>query len=178
MDSKLKKKTFRFYILFERIIKGKCRYSYRTGTCDVPGVVKVSYRKTIFGTYRSRKPDPGKMLNPCQFIKAIFWHKLRPKSAWTHPWIISWKENSFFSISVFKFWLFYMNYLQMDSQEVLPVYPYRDDGLPVYHAIRNYVLRILKHYYGKNVFHALTNIIWSSYEKRNKLNLRLKKKYM
>ena len=38
--------------------------------------------------------------------------------------------------------------IQMDSLDVIPVYPYRDDGLLIYNSIRIYVSRILKNYYG------------------------------
>ena len=35
------------------------------------------------------------------------------------------------------------------DKDVLPVFPYRDDGLLVYEVIKTYASKIVKHYYGR-----------------------------
>jgi arachidonate 5-lipoxygenase len=33
--------------------------------------------------------------------------------------------------------------------KILPYYPYRDDGVPLYNAIKKYVTRVIHYFYGK-----------------------------
>ena len=35
------------------------------------------------------------------------------------------------------------------DEEILPYYPYREDALPLHCAIKTYVSKVVKHYYGK-----------------------------
>jgi arachidonate 5-lipoxygenase len=34
--------------------------------------------------------------------------------------------------------------------EILPYYPYRDDGVPLYKLIRDYVTKVLNFFYGRS----------------------------
>ena len=43
------------------------------------------------------------------------------------------------------------------DKDVLPEFPYRDDGLLVYEAIKTYVSKIIKYYYGK-IFRLILSI--------------------
>ena len=36
--------------------------------------------------------------------------------------------------------------------EILPYYPYRDDAIPLHNAIKNYVRKVVEHYYGEYHF--------------------------
>ena len=55
----------------------------------------------------------------------------------------------------------------MDSN-VLPVYPYRDDGMFIYNAIKNYVSAVLKIYYGNENILNVHGIMRPQFIKRDK----------
>ena len=42
------------------------------------------------------------------------------------------------------------------DKDVLPVFPYRDDGLLLYNAIKTYVTKIINYFYGRSnyLFHG------------------------
>ena len=44
------------------------------------------------------------------------------------------------------------------EKDVLPVYPYRDDGLLLYNAIKTYVTKIINHFYGRFYYKFTTTI--------------------
>lgn len=49
------------------------------------------------------------------------------------------------------------------DKDVLPVFPYRDDGLLVYEAIKTYISKIIKYYYGKilRLILSISSIVYS-----------------
>lgn len=40
---------------------------------------------------------------------------------------------------------------QVMDKNILPYYPYRDDGVPLFNAIKRYVTKVVNHYYGENL---------------------------
>ena len=45
--------------------------------------------------------------------------------------------------------MFLLNSVQVLDPKVLPMFPFRDDAIPLYHSIEDYVSKVLNFYYGK-----------------------------